>query len=88
MCRDQSKNKKAFTWGGSPLCKAANFPPHQFYAVNRLPIPQALLATTPSSNITLYPICTHVTHLTWQKTTWTHWILLKSRIGQILSVTR
>ncbi len=88
MCGDQSNNKKALTRGGSPLCKAANFPPHQFYAVNRLPIPQALLATTPSSNITLYPICTHVTHLTWQKTTSTYWNLLKSRIGRILPVTK
>ncbi len=36
-CAAVSEKWKSFTWRGSPLCRDANFPPHQSHAVNWLP---------------------------------------------------
>ncbi len=38
------KSKKNSYLGGSPLCKDANFPPHQSHAELTAPFPQALLS--------------------------------------------
>ncbi len=67
------KNKKTLTWGGSPLCKDANFPPHQSHAVNQLSLPHR--SPPLSLNIPLEPFrsCDIFNQ---QKMTSTHWNLL------------
>jgi hypothetical protein len=49
------KEQKSPTWCSSPLCKDANFPPHQPLAEYQLPCSQKPLVSTPTPIIPLFP---------------------------------